>query len=195
MANWVHLSFTFKDIQKTRASLHTDASQDKPSGIYKELVNYLEKIVGSLSLDLIGRFFYLFEDTPHLFLAIELRDINKANLIKEKADSIKMPDFVDSIKLDLNTSDEGNGEEALDLFWAGTKYAFFRCNDTYKPGYYNNDEVKMFHCISNQLFVSWENEIIFYLRCLLHRGVKEVNAQMVNGRNIQAKLDDKEATA
>lgn len=186
--NWIHLSLTFKNSQKTVADLHNDAIKDKPDGIYRELVNYLQKVVDSLVPDLVYRYFYLFEDKPHLFLALELKD-PISDLLKTKIDPIDMPNFIDSMKIDLNTGDEGNGEVALNFFWAGTKFAFSRVSDTYKPGYYNNNEVKLLHCFSNQLFVSWDNEAVFYLKCLLHRGAKEVNVQMTNGRNIQAKLD------
>ncbi len=187
--NWIHYSFIFKDHQKTIAALHSDAIKDKPDGIYRELVSYLKKVVDSVLPDLIYRYFYLFQDNPHLFLALELKDKSSIDLVKTRVDQVDMPNFMESMKIDLNTGDEGNGEEALDFFWAGTKFAFLRVSDAYKSGYYNNDEVKILHCFCNQLFVSWDNEAVFYLKCLLHRGAKEVNVQMTNGRNIQAKLD------
>lgn len=187
----MHLSMTFKDAQETINNLHADASKNKPDGIYKELITFLSRIIDALEPDIIQRFFYLFQDIPHLFLALEVIDISRVGVVRERVALIDKPIFVISMEVELNTGDENNGEAVLDLFWSGTKYSFFRCGDSYKPGYYNNDEVKMFHCICNQLLVSWDNECKFYLKCLLHRGGKEVNLLMSDGRNIRAALDSK----
>jgi len=168
---WIHLSVKFENFEDTILRLHNDAAQDKPTGIYKDLVCYLKEMVDSVS-SFINRYFYLFEPNPHLFLALEVNDLKDTETIKNKISQIQKPDFIDSVKIDLNTSDEGNGEAAIDFFYIGTKFAFFRISDDYKPGYYNNDEVKLVHCFSNQLFVTHNNEVNFYLNCLRHRGVQ-----------------------
>lgn len=171
MSNWVHLSITFKSYQNTLFELQNDAAQEKPTGIYRELVCYLKEAVDSVS-GLVNRYFYLFEPNPHLFLALEVKAMKDIEPIKNEINQIKKPNFIESAKIDLDTSDDGNGEVAIGFFHIGTKFAFFRTSDNYKPGYYNNNEVKLVHCFSNQLFVTLDNEVNFYLSCLRHRGVQ-----------------------
>jgi hypothetical protein len=172
MSNWIHLSVNFKDYQATLLQLHNDAAQAKPAGIYKELIAYLKSIIDLLSPDLVRRYFFLFEPNPHLFLALELKDVKDIDLVKEKINQLTKPAFIGSIQTDMNTGDENNGEEAVDFFCAGARYALHRIGDSYKPGYENNDEVKLVHCLCNQLVATQGNEINFYFKCLQHRGVQ-----------------------
>lgn len=173
MSSWIHLSLNFKNYEEMKVKLHDDvAPQEKPGGIYKELIHYLKNIVDSLLPNLLNRYFFLFESNPHLFLALEINDIKDIDLIKKKVNQIEVANFIDSVKIDLNSSDENNGEAAIDFFHMATKYAFFRISENYKPGYNNNDEIKLVHCLCNQLFCDWNNEIIFYIKCLQHRGVQ-----------------------
>ncbi len=182
-SSWIHLSINLDNYEKTIMKLHNDAIQEKPTGIYKDLICYLEDVVNS-SKELINRYFYLFEPNPHLFLALEVKDEKNIELIKNKIKDIKKPNFIASITIDINTKDESNGQAAVDFFYAGTKYAFFRVSDNYKPGYTNNNEVKLVHCFANQLFVTNINEIKFYVRCLQHRGVsiekKTIESELIN---------------
>lgn len=171
---WMHLNINFDNYERTLSQLHDDAQQVKPAGIYKELILYLKSIVDSCN-GLIDRYFYLFEPNPHIFLALELRNKTDIELIKNKMVGIEKPNFIISAIVSINSNDELNGEAAIDYFYAGTKYAFFRISDNYNPGYSNNDEVKLVHCFANQLFVTHINEIQFYIRCLQNRGVSVLN--------------------
>jgi hypothetical protein len=171
MSNWIHLHLQFKNYDELKKQLCASSHpQENPSGVYKELVSYLKKIIDTLS-GLINRYFYLFEPNPHLFLALELKDMRKINRVKNKINTVRKPNFIESVKIQLNTQDEGNGEAAVDFFMASTKYAFFRIAGYYKPGYYNNDETKLIHCFCNALFFDRINEIDFYFQCLHYRGI------------------------
>lgn len=168
MSNWIHLNLLFRDYNETIERLQKDAApQRKPSGIYKELISYLKEIVDSL-LPKINRYFYFFEPNPHLFLALEVRDMYDIDSIMSKINQIKKPHFIESTAIDSTSGigDEGNGEAAIDFFYAATKYAFFRIGDDYEPKYEKNDEVKLVHCFCNQLFFSIQNERKFYSKRL-----------------------------
>ena len=168
--DWIHVNILFKDIERTLQELHSDAGKEKPVDAYKELMLYLMDIVNSLSSNL-ERYFFLFEPDPHLFFALELKDSSIVEKMKEIVALIKCPGFIEKVSVQEDTKDEANGETALDFYHVGTKHAFRRVSDDYKGGYYNNNEVKLVHCLSNQLFVTQKNEIEFYLNCLKHRGV------------------------
>jgi len=104
-----------------------------------------------------------------------MKDID---LIRDKVSQIKKPNFIDSTEIELNSGDEGNGEAAIDFFYIGTKYSFFRISDDYKLGYNNNDETKLVHCFCNQLFFDWNHEIEFYVNGIFLRGAKSVEVKM-----------------
>ena len=161
MSGWMHLELNFKDVDISKEAF----PQKKPEGSYKELISYLNQVVSSAS-DSINRYFFLFEPNPHLFLALEVKNANDFKAIEDKINKIAKPAFIDSFEIKFNTGDENHPEGALDLFCASTKYAFFRITDDYKIGYNNNDETKIIHCFCNQLFVTWDNEISFYINGL-----------------------------
>src|SRR3989338_2410940 len=171
MSNWIHLNLWFNNnVEAVKIEFHKEAGRDKPSGKYGELIFYLKHVVDSLTNRLIGRYFYLFEPDPHIFLALEVKNDADLSLIQQKLETIERPNFIERWEITPNSGDESNGDVAIDFFHAATKFAFFRVSDDYKPGYGNNDETKLVHCFSNQLFFDWENEKIFYLNCLRHRG-------------------------
>jgi hypothetical protein len=173
MLGWMHLELNFKNHSNLVRDFSKEAfPQKKPEGSYKELITYLKTVVDSLS-DLINRYFFLFEPNPHLFLALEAKDTNDFESIKDKISKIKMPVFIDSHDIKFNTGDENHAEGALDFFCASTKYAFFRVTDNYKTGYNNNDETKIIHCFCNQLFTSPFNELFFCLKVANNRGLLE----------------------
>lgn len=178
MSCWIHLNLTFKDCDKVSERFRGEAFPGKrPEGVYLELVSYLKGVVETLSPSLIDRYFYLFEPNPHLFLALEVRDIKDMESVRKMIKEIEKPDFIASTAITENSGDEGNGEAAIDFFNAGTKYAFSRIGKDYKPGYYNNDEVKLVHCLGNQLFGRPDTELLFYLKCAVNRGFPLALAQ------------------
>ena len=166
MRGWIHLDIYFKDVKETMLRMSHEAIRDKPKGTYVKLMAYLKKTVDSLLPGYIGRYFFLFEPRPHLFLALEVKDMKKIEAIKRKILRIEKPGFIASANIMLNTGDGGHPETVLDFFYAGTKYAFFRASPSYKPGYKNHDETKLIHCFSNQLFIEPKNEIAFHKKCL-----------------------------
>jgi len=178
MSGWMHLELNFKAIDFSKEAF----PQKKPEGPYKELITYLNQVVNSVS-GLINRYFFLFEDNPHLFLALEIINTDNFESIKDKINKIANPTFIDSYKIKFNTGDENHPEGTLDLFCASTKYAFFRITDDYSAGYNNNDEAKIIHCFCNQLFATWNNEAIFYLKGLFLRGALPFNMMV---KNLQA---------
>lgn len=162
MSHWIHLELNFPNgvIEKLIADAFP---KKKPKGIYKELIYYLKQVIDSLSPRLVNRCFYLFEPNPHLFLALEAKDTKNVSLIRKKINQIKKPAFIEPIRINENSGDEGNGEVVLDFFHAVTKYAFYRVSDDYEPGYAEKDETFLIHCFCNQLFINHNNEGIFYL--------------------------------
>ena len=174
MPGWIHLELNFENYDSLAKQFSKEAlPQKKPEGSYKELITYLKKIVDSVS-DLTHRYFFLFQSTPHLFLALEVKDPKDYGLVEKKIKELaqtKQPKFIASDKILFPTTDGEHPEGTLDLFCASAKYAFFRITDGYKPGYYEHDEAKIMHCFCNQVFSGdWNNETIFYLKGLFLRG-------------------------
>lgn len=181
MSGWMHLELNFNNYDSLARNFSKEAApQKKPEGSYKELIIYLQKIVNCLS-GLINRYFFLFEERPHLFLALEVKDIKDYETIKEKIEHTNKPNFIASHEIKFSTADGNHPEKALDLFCASAKYAFFRITDDYKPGYSENDEAKIIHCFCNQLFSGdWNNEKIFYLKGLFLRGALPFDIMVKN---------------
>ena len=180
---WKHINFYFNipkqgkkyqhlNVQDWDRVLANDSNYHKyPKGKYLELVQYIKAIVESQN-KYINRFFWLFEDTPHLFLALEYKSkIPSNNAILEKIRTISKPSFIIVSSNIQNGRDEINGNHALDIWHAASKFAFYRCSKDYKPEYLSCDENKIIHCFSNTNFVSWENESCFYVTGLLQRAV------------------------
>ncbi|MGE5197749.1 MAG: hypothetical protein ACM3IL_04520 [Deltaproteobacteria bacterium] len=164
--DWIHLELYFKDYNEITEGIFP---QQKPNQKYKELIRYLKAVIDNLS-GLIDRYFFLFEQVPHLFLSLEVKDMNNIELVKRKITSIGEPLFVESSEIKLRTGDGGHPGPVIDFFKASSNYAFFRADPDYRPGYYNHDETKLIHCFCNQLFVTWENEKLFYAKGLFLRG-------------------------
>ena len=166
MSEWIHLILKVKDDKAIIKQLIEDATKDKPTGIYKDWICYLKKIVDSLSPELINRYFYLFEfmpGNPHLFLALDIKKTEDIPLINDKISKVGRPSLIESAVLDQRPHVKNEREAALDFYCAGTRYAFFRVTNDYEPGYLNSDETKMAHCFCNQMFIP---EKLFYIKCL-----------------------------
>jgi len=168
----MHLNLNFKDFFNTAEKIITGSAGRRPKGYYKELINYLEKVAVCLLPGLIGRYFFLFEPKPHLFFALELKNPKDYALICEKIRRVKRPAFLKALSFNLDSGDEANGSPAIDFFFAGTKFAFYRASSKFKPGYFHNDETKLVHCFSNQILVSHAHEIAFYKKCLRLKGLE-----------------------
>ena len=174
MSFWVHINAWFhKDDGIKEIILSSGLPQNKPEGKYRQLILFFKQIVEELLMQsLVNRYFYLFEPNPDAFLAVELRDASHLDFITSVLNNIEKPQFINSLKLKINSDDHTNGEAALDFLYAGTKYAFFRIGPDYEPKYENNDECKMVHCFCNQLFVGHDKEKLFYMHCLEYRGAR-----------------------
>lgn len=168
---WIHLNLYF-NMRNWDKVLAQDSNYHKyPKGKYLELIKYIQAIVENQK-EYINRFFFLFEEEPHLFLALEYKeDKPDANTILNNIKNISCPLF---IRISANITfgnDEDNGDRAIDLWYASAKFAFWRCSKEYRPLYLSCDENKVIHCFCNSNFVSWENESRFYMTGLLQRGI------------------------
>ena len=174
MSHWIHLNLFFKNWQQVTLQTISENARvgEKPSGFYRDLVSYLDKVIHALPEEDIGRYFFLFEPNPNLFMAIEHKNDKNLDVLERNIKGIDRPNFIESIDIKRDTGDEGHAKAVLDFFHASTKYAFYRISQSYQPGYENNDEVKLVHCFCNQLYVDSNNEINFYQKCLEHRGLK-----------------------
>ena len=161
--NWKHFDIYFKKGIQDQMVVSANY-KGKPTGVYKQLIAYFKKVVDYYGPHL-NRFFFLFEDKPHIFLALEFKE-----KIKIEKSPIALPRFFASLEI-VDSDDSTNGEHAVDMFHASAKFAFYRCSKAYEPKYLKCDENKLIHCFCNSNFVSWENEINFYLVGLLQRGV------------------------
>ena len=178
---WKHINFYFNekcdpknyekglgfDLKKLERSSNYPR---QPYGEYYELVDYIRWIVQRLG-GKIERFFFLFEDEPHLFLALEFKEDPSQLEILTMLSEVERPYFV---KVDFqmtNGHDEENGEHALDMFYASSRFALWRCSKEYASHYLGNNENKIIHCFCNMNFVSWKRESVFYMVGLLQRGV------------------------
>jgi len=161
MPKWIHLHLIFSN----HGELLADAAKHPPTGVYKDLMRYIDEIVRSVSPALIQRYFFLFEgNSPPLFLALELKDEKDLSIVEGIIGKKKkiQPTFVSDLKIDPKAK-VGDPDEAIALYQAGTQYAFYRCSDRYDPPWGKGpDLIHLVHCFSNQVYSDWINEINFY---------------------------------
>ena len=168
---WMQVQLYFTNYNEIGRQISATASEDKPGYEYKELVKYLQQIVEEFKPN---RFFFLFEDNPHLFLAMEFPKVSNTDKevgkFYKRLIRIKRPYFVKEVGVRMNTADQANRNYAIDMYHAAAKYAFHRISKRYINEYNHGNENKVLHCLCNTWVCSWNNEASIYYTGLMQRG-------------------------
>ncbi len=160
---WIHIDFWFWD-----CTFRTDAYL-KP----KEQKQF-EKLLADFIIQCkpyINRKFYLYEDIPHCFLALEIKNNFCLSLIKKIIKKIKKPDFI--YKMYLNTidaTDEANGEGFLDILNAFTDFYLFKRD---------NRITHIVHCCMEFMTQSRQSECEFYKNMAILYQVKKIGSRKI----------------
>jgi hypothetical protein len=178
---WIHLNLYFKDYGKQDKFVKED---------WKSVMSFLREVNRRIER-YANRTFFLFENEPHLFFAIETTMFN-VHKIKKIINSLDKPPIIERIGFSDNLKnrigDEVNGEPALKFFVASSAFALYMASGDYKEGYEFNDAVKMLHCFCNMLGMDWNEELDFYMKCALHRGAREITYLDNNFKNFKVHL-------
>ena len=141
MKRWIHVDFWFRNTGSKYSDKYITSKQQKD---FEETIKYL---INKLHPK---RKFYLWEDTPHCFLALENVDSNRAlKIIKKiKREYIRM--------ININTTagdDSNNGEGFLNILNAFTDWYLF---------YKDNKLSHIIHCCLEFIAQSRNKENKFY---------------------------------
>jgi len=145
---WYHIDFWFKDIDK-----HKIGRQRKDNNLTeqerKDFEARLAKLITKIQPH---RKFYLYEDTPHCFLAIQEHwfwgyALGTAQKVFEGAD------YIHRIGISKDTKDEGNGGGWLDVMNAMTDFYLFKRD---------NSITHLIHCSLEFMLLHRQAENQFY---------------------------------
>ena len=168
---WIHINFWFKRKNaQHRKTYYLNSKQ------YKEFIDILKEILKPKWL--YKRKFFLFEPTPHCFLAIETNYIFSF-LISKKLYNIKLPNFISGYDIILNTNDLANGKHFLNILNVFTDYTLEGNINPFPPWLKKFPQrykatIHMIHCMMNQLTNSRPKELKFYSWMYwLYKGLKK----------------------
>ena len=162
---WVHIDFWFWD-----CNFRKDAYLNKRKQRLFEAL--LAKII-ILSRPYIKRKFYLYEDIPHCFLALELKDEKYQKKIENIIKSLlkQKPDFLYKMNINLKAGDDAsNGEGFLNILDAFTEFYLFKRD---------NRITHIIHCCIEFMTQSRQDECEFYQNMAILYQVAEVNGRKV----------------
>lgn len=148
---WIHINFFFKYHIHTQEFFYLNLKE------FGEFRRFLAKIIKDLG-SLIDRKFYLFEDFPHLFLALELKSPKNLKKIERYIDNLKKHklSFINHFDIFENTRDEKNGEDFLNVMNVFTdRLLFVKAKN-------RHDIDHLFHCVLNQMGYTHLDELKVY---------------------------------
>lgn len=146
LKKWIHIDFWFRD-----CNFRVDKylNKKKQTEFEKLLADFITKCK-----PFIKRKFYLYEDLPHCFLALEIKSIGYLLKIEKLIQAIKKPEFI--YKMQINTTagdDANNGEGFLDILNAWTDFYLFKKD---------NRITHIVHCSMEFMMQSRQTECTFY---------------------------------
>jgi hypothetical protein len=159
---WIHIDFWFYEVNyRTDAYLTIKEQRD-----FESLIALFLRKCGKL----VKRKFYLYEDIPHCFLALEIDNKDKAKIDKIRQ-KIFVADYIYKTLLnDKAGSDKGNGEGFLDIINAFTDFYLFKCD---------NRITHIIHCCMEFMMQSRQSECEFYQNMAMLYQVVTVNKKKV----------------
>jgi len=149
--NWIHIEFWFKTSFWNRSNFML---------AYKEQKQF-ENILSLILLKCIPyytRKFYLYEPNPHCFLALELKERNLLNKIKEQVEFIektycKETRFISCIEIKQDTTDGGNRDGFIKILDAMADYQLL---------YQDNSLSHIIHCMMDTAGLTRKEENFLY---------------------------------
>ncbi len=162
---WIHIDFWFWDRTFRTDRYLTDIEQS-------EFNNLLAKFISKCQ-PYINRKFFLYEDIPHCFLALEVKDIKDIPKIVSLTKILKA-DFIYKAQYNaLVGGDEGNGEGFLNVLNAMTDFYLFHKDQRI---------THIIHCCMEFMLQSRQSECEFYRNMsILYQVVKIKNKKVVYG--------------
>lgn len=169
---WLHVNFWFKKPNaQHRKTYYLNPAQ------YKQFIKVLKELLKPRWM--VKRKFFLFEPTPHCFLAIETNYLFYLQCAY-KLYTMKLPKFITGYTIDLYTNDLDNGKHFLNILNAFTDYTLDGNINPYPPWLKKLPKRKratihMIHCMLNQLTNSRPEELKIYawLYYLYKKGLKK----------------------
>lgn len=166
MMRWVHIDFWFWDCNYRTDKYLTPQQQKQFEQL---LANFIIQC-----RPYINRKFYLYEDIPHCFLALELKNIFYLPKINQLIQKINKPEFI--YKMIINTTagdDRANGEGFLNILNAFTDFYLFKKD---------NRITHIIHCCMEFMTQSRQKECEFYQNMAIdYQVVKVKNRKLVYG--------------
>ena len=143
---WIHIDIWFNKVDyKKDTMLNSEQQED----FEIRIASFLENIK-----HLIKRKFYLYEDIPHCFIALELKKKNSKIVIDTwRKVLFKAPYIYKSYINDKQTNDQNNGEGFLNILNAFTDFHLF---------HKDNKTSHIIHCCLEPMLQSRKREVDFY---------------------------------
>jgi hypothetical protein len=161
---WIHIDFWFNKINR-----RTDYYLNKKE--QKDFEGLIRNILLGLK-DKIKRKFYLYEDIPSCFLALELKDEKGISMVKKIIKKIQRP-YIYKVLINLSCDDRSNGEGFLDILNAFTDFYLFKRD---------NRITHIVHCCMEFMLQSRQKECQFYQNmATLYQVVKRDGKKIVYG--------------
>lgn len=158
---WMHINFWF------------NGGQDLDESKNKRMRQYIASLCDHLD-PYIKRFYYLYEDNPHLYLALELKDKCYNGRIIEILTDHYRPQFIKRVTNRFETNEASNGDLFLNILSSYCKSIVSYSENIHiqQPG-----RIKgltklhhITHCIFDMIFGSRKEEIKFYKKQLSYYG-------------------------
>lgn len=147
-SNWIQIQIWVKDIKKPDC--------DALESYLRNMVYHLQKHI--------DRKFYLYEPSPHLFLAMEMKKQISHKTLEDAVNSDK-PNNIKRLKIVYNTPDYENQETFLNIMNEATDFYLH-----YLPRSRLKGEIRkrkeylkhIIHCVCNMYFTNRDLELLFY---------------------------------
>jgi len=163
---WVHIDFWFETYSFRRERYLNKKQQREFELLLKDFISQCKRYI--------NRKFYLYEDIPHCFLALELKSISYLPTIDRIVRRIQKPKFIYKMWINvLAGNDASNGDGFLDILNAFTDFYLFKRD---------NRITHIIHCCMEFMMQSRQDECKFYQNMAInYQVVKRYGKTLVYG--------------
>ena len=159
---WIHIDFWFWDCTFRTDAYLTDKEQKVFNGLLAKFIKKCQPYI--------RRKFFLYEDIPHCFLALEVKDKKDIPKISAFCRMFSAPFIYKAYYNPKADGDENNGEGFLDILNAMTDFYLFKKD---------NRITHIIHCCMEFMLQSRQMECEFYQNMAILYQVKKIGTRKI----------------